>query len=75
MTTAKQFLTWLEISFWNITIPIMDEFSLVGKLIRRFIWLKEKYDCLPAVYRSGLWVVSGWTLGLLGGLIVTTLLQ
>ena len=75
MTTAKQFLTWLEINFWSITIPIMDEFSLIGKVMRRAIWLKSKYDSIPPLYRTIFWAASGWTIGLLGGLVVSTLLQ
>jgi hypothetical protein len=75
MTTAKQFLTWLEISFWNITIPIMDEFSLIGKVMRKAIWLKGKYDSLPQALKAILWVACGWTIGLLGGLVISTLLQ
>jgi hypothetical protein len=75
MTTAKQFLTWLEISFWNVTIPIMDEVSLVGKVMCKVVWLKEKYDRIPQVYKTISWAISGWALGLLGGLIISALLQ
>ncbi|MBN2502164.1 MAG: hypothetical protein JXB38_15375 [Anaerolineales bacterium] len=74
MTVTKQFLTWLEINFWNITIPIMDEFSLIGKLMRKAIWLKEKYACIPQTYKAISWAVSGWILGLLGGMLIFTLL-
>jgi hypothetical protein len=74
MTVTKQFLTWLEINFWNITIPIMDEFSLIGKLIHKAIWLKEKYNHIPQTYKAISWAISGWALGLLGGLLFFTLL-
>ncbi len=74
MTVTKQFLNWLEINFWNITIPIMDEFSLIGKLMRKAIWLKEKYDRIPKTYKAISWAASGWVLGLLGGLLIFTLL-
>ena len=74
MTVTKQFLTWLEINFWNITIPIMDEFSLIGKLMRKTIWLKDKYDRIPQAYKAISWAVSGWMIGLLGGLLIFTLL-
>ena len=74
MTAAKHFLNWLEINFWSITIPIMDELSLIGKLMRKAIWLKGKYDRIPQAYKAISWAISGWTLGLLGGLIIFILL-
>jgi len=74
MTTAKQFLTWLEISFWNVTIPILNESSLMGRLMCKAIWVKEKYDHMPQSHKAILWIANGWISGLLGGLIVTTLL-
>ena len=74
MTVTKQILTWLEINFWNITIPIMDEYSLIGKVMCKAISLKEKYDRIPQAYKAISWAVSGWALGLLGGMLIFTLL-
>lgn len=70
MTTAKQFFTWLEINFWNITIPILNESSFIGRFMRKAIWMKEKYTHMPQLLKAILWVAHGWILGLLGGLIL-----
>lgn len=69
MQMITQGLTEIEYRCWQIIIPLMQESILIQKLIHLGYLAHQKYTPLPKSVKATIWAASGWSIGIVFGLI------